>query len=109
MQNKNYIDENQLWNYDAYSAYSEDQNTPNPADPSHPWVFSTLYINLRFTRQDLGIVYRLALPVTILLLIVGFSFWANLESRVDTTMNVLLVVGALYIVIGSVIPFVGYV
>lgn len=103
-----YINENQLWNYEAFTAYTLDEIVPNPADANNPWHFSTLYINLRFARQDLGIVYRLALPVTILLLIVGFSFWADLESRVDTTMNVLLVVGALYIVIGQVIPFVGY-
>lgn len=74
---------------------------------------------------------RLALPVTIFLMIVGFSFWADSEKRVDIALTMTLVVAALYlgdttihtyvpcihtftvpwcpaIVIGQVIPFVGY-
>jgi hypothetical protein len=50
----------------------------------------------------------LALPVTVLLIIVGFSFWSEAEGRVDITLQMLLVVSALYLVVGQVIPFVGY-
>ena len=44
-----------------------------------------------------GIVLRLALPVTIFLLIVGFSFWADPDKRVDIALNMTLVVAALYL------------
>ena len=69
---------------------------------------------------------RLALPVTIFLIIVGFSFWGDPEKRLEIALNMTLVVAALYLgktssvlllhhflslvttVIGQVIPFVGY-
>lgn len=63
---------------------------------------------LGFIRQSFGVVFRLALPITIFLFIVGFSFWAEEEKRIDITVNMLLVIAALYLVIGQVIPFVGY-
>ena len=65
--------------------------------------------------------------MTIFLVIVGFSFWADPDKRVDITLNMTLVVAALYLgnntlslpfvnifttssftVIGQIIPFVGY-
>lgn len=45
----------------------------------------------------LGVVLRLALPVSVFLMIVGFSFWADVEKRVDVTLQILLVVAALYL------------
>lgn len=63
---------------------------------------------MNFARQSFGIVFRLALPITIFLFIVGFSFWAEEDKRIDITVNMLLVISALYLVIGQVIPFVGY-
>ncbi len=38
----------------------------------------------------------------------GFSFWAAEDKRIDVVMNMLLVTAALYLVIGTVIPLVGY-
>jgi hypothetical protein len=44
-----------------------------------------------------GVVLRLALPVSVFLMIVGFSFWADVDKRVDVTLQMLLVVAALYL------------
>jgi hypothetical protein len=44
-----------------------------------------------------GIVLRLALPVTIFLLTVGFSFWADPEKRVDIALSMTFVVAVLYL------------
>ena len=46
---------------------------------------------------SVGIILRLALPVTIFLLIVGFSFWGDSDKRVDIALNMTLVVAALYL------------
>ena len=59
-------------------------------------------------RASFGVVYRLALPVLLLLLLVGLTFWGSPESRIDTTITILLAVSALYIVIFSSVPMLGY-
>jgi hypothetical protein len=40
--------------------------------------------------------------------VVGLSFMASVEQRIEVTLEILLVIAALYIVIGRAIPFVGY-
>mmetsp|Transcript_983 Transcript_983/g.1321 ORF Transcript_983/g.1321 Transcript_983/m.1321 type:complete len:428 (+) Transcript_983:129-1412(+) len=97
---------NQLWIYQSYSGFIINKASPSPANPSRK--FSTAYINLAFQRQKMGIVLRLALPVTVFVVIVGFSFWTSLDMRVDVTLQMILVISALYLVISQVIPFVGY-
>ena len=42
---------------------------------------------------------RYALPILILLLLSAATFWADANSRIDTTMTILLSVSALYVVI----------
>jgi hypothetical protein len=59
-------------------------------------------------RQGSGVIVRLILPITILLLLSGLTFWISIENRVDTTITLLLAVSALYIVILQNIPMVGY-
>lgn len=104
---ENYIELNQLWSYNSYSAYVQIVNSPIIFNPNRK--YSTGYFNLSFSRQSFGIVYRLALPIAIFLVLVGFSFWAdNIHKRIDVTLQMLLVVAALYLVIGQIIPFVGY-
>ena len=44
----------------------------------------------------------------IVVIVVGLTFWANVDSRIDTTMTILLSVSALYVVILSNIPLLGY-
>eukprot|EP01036_Dinobryon_divergens_P032300 gene32300-41860_t len=97
---------NQLWQYEAYSALVTSVAKPIPYNTKRK--FSVMTVNLKFKRQSLGVVLRLALPVSVFLMIVGFSFWADVEKRVDVTLQILLVVAALYLVIGQVIPLVGY-
>ena len=59
-------------------------------------------------RRSFGVVYRLALPVLLLLLLVGLTFWGDHAGRVDTTITILLATSALYIVIFSSTPMLGY-
>ena len=42
---------------------------------------------------------RYALPILILLILCAATFWADAETRIDTTMTILLSVSALYVVI----------
>ena len=97
---------NNLWNYLDWNytiSYSLQPSSSNPAR-----TFSLMTVSLFFSRQYLGFVYRLGVPILLFLLIVGFSFWAELEERVDIGLQILLITVALYIVVGSSIPFVGY-
>jgi hypothetical protein len=74
----------------------------------HNRQYSTLSVSLDFQRRSFGIVYRLALPVLMFLLLVGFAFWAELDHRVEITVTMVLAVSAFYLIIGQVIPLVGY-
>ena len=51
---------------------------------------------------------RFAVPILLLLILAGLTFWANVDSRVDTAMTILLSVSALYVVIIGNIPQLGY-
>jgi hypothetical protein len=102
----NYVDMNQLWTYNYFTAYSIIVPSPVLLNPNRK--YSTAYLNMRFQRQSLGVVYRLGLPIAMFLVLVGFSFWADINKRIDVTLQMLLVVSALYLVIGQIIPFVGY-
>jgi hypothetical protein len=97
---------NELWTFRDYSAYIDNLLDPSPTNPARR--YSTAFVTLSFDRESRGIVYRLALPVMIFLVVVGASFWAAEEQRIDITLQVLLLVSALYVVIGQSIPFVGY-
>jgi hypothetical protein len=97
---------NQIWTFKDYSSSVLVENQPLPGYPDR--AFWTVYVSLGFERQSQGIVFRLALPVLILLVIVGISFYVAIEVRIDVAVNMILVVAALYLVIGQEIPFVGY-
>lgn len=105
---------NSLWTYNFYTGYVMNLASPTTTDPSRQ--YSTAFINLSFSRQDfgngfnsillaffyniywfVGILLRLAVPVTVFLIIVGCSFWADIEKRVDVTLMMILVVAALYV------------
>ena len=102
----NYIQENQLWTFEDYSCYTVIENLGSPLNPERS--YATTYINLRFQRQSLGIVYRLTLPIIIFVAVVGISFYGELNERISVSLEILLVISALYIVIGQTIPLVGY-
>jgi hypothetical protein len=90
-----------LWNYISNSFVI---NFYTPGVPSFPQAFITMTVQ----RESSGITYRLAFPVMLLLLLVGLTFWGESGARVDTTLNILLAVSALYIVIFSSIPMLAY-
>lgn len=96
----------EIWRYNGYNQFNATVATPSPTNPNR--AYSTAYVSLDFSRQSRGIIYRLALPVMIFLVVVGASFWAAEDQRIDITLQVLLLASTLYIVIGQSIPFVGY-
>jgi hypothetical protein len=56
-----------------------------------------------------GVVVRLAIPITMLLVLAGCTFWVgHPESRINATSGLIIAVTALYIVLISNVPFVGY-
>lgn len=71
-------------------------------------TYETLHMKIYIERQGTGVLMRFAMPILILLLLAGLTFWANFETRIDTTMTILLSVSALYVVILGSIPQVGY-
>lgn len=92
--------ENPLWIYDndgtTYDVYISSSG------------FTNAIYNIGMLRDGSGIVVRLILPATLLILLGGLTFWSNYEGRVDSTITLLLAVSALYIVIIANIPLVGY-
>ena len=92
--------ENPIWTYDNSSTNSE------------TYVSSSGFLNaihhLYVDRRGNGIVIRLILPIAMLIMLAGLTFWSDYESRVDSTVTLLLSVSALYIVILANIPLLGY-
>lgn len=103
---KSIISTNQLWTYQSYAAEIKATEVPSPVNPDR--TYSTMYLNMAFERQSLGIIYRLALPILIFVVIVGVAFWSDENNRIEVTLQMILVVSALYIMIGQSIPLVGY-
>lgn len=65
-------------------------------------------MKLDISRVSEGILVRLAFPVILLIVIAGITFWSHEDSRIDTTMTLLLAISALYIVVFSTVPLLGY-
>lgn len=70
--------------------------------------FQNIRILMDVARVHDGIMVRLAFPVLLLIFIGAITFWSYEDSRIDTTMNLLLAVSALYIVVFSTVPLLGY-
>lgn len=96
---------NPLW---TYSSYTTVVYNPNYGSTKSGATKDTLFVYLNIQRQSSGIIYRLAVPIMLLLLLVGLTFWSDYKARVDTTISILLAISALYIVIFSSIPLLGY-
>lgn len=92
--------QNPAWTYDnsstSYDVYTSSSGFSNP-----------IY-HVVMSRQGAGIVVRLILPITMLVILAGLTFWADYENRVDSTTTLLLAISALYIVILANIPLLGY-
>jgi hypothetical protein len=101
-----YIKEDPLWKYREAFTTVEEQRLGSFFDPNRN--YSTISIILEFERESYGILFRLALPILMFLFLVGFAFWSDISHRVEVTITMLLAVSAFYLIIGQVIPFVGY-
>lgn len=71
------------------------------------WPAYVLF-TVTLARESSGVVVRFVIPLTLLILLSTLTFWISYESRVDTTITLLLATSALYIVILQNIPMVGY-
>ena len=78
------------------------------ADYSHSnieRIFPLVNLQVRIQREGSGILTRFAFPVLVLLILAGFTFWDDFDTRVQITLTILLSVSALYVVvIGSIPP-----
>jgi hypothetical protein len=101
-------------NYDGKETFSSNPLwTYEPTDTSNGYYVSSsgfwnVIYHIAVSRQGKGIIVRLILPITLLILLAGLTFWAEYSGRVDSTITLLLAVSALYIVILSNIPLLGY-
>jgi hypothetical protein len=97
---------NRLWTYETSSSTIIQDKASIFFHPHRR--FSTVLLQIRFSRQNFGILLRMVLPIAIFMTVVAFTFWADLSKRIDVSVQMLLVVSSLYFVIGQFIPFVGY-
>lgn len=103
---QSYVDENQMWFYDTYSCYTVLENLGSPLNPLRSYY--TTYLNIRLARKSYGVLCRLALPITIFMIVVGLSFFAKAESRIYIAMEVLFLMATFFVIVGDTIPLVGY-
>ena len=82
------------------------------ADYSHSnieRIFPLVNLQVHIKREGSGVLSRFAFPVLVLLILAGFTFWDDFESRVQITLTILLSVSALYVVVIGSIPPIGYI
>ena len=100
--------QNPVWKTDvgdySYEVYARDLSL----NPNVSRVYDVAAVTVYVDRDGSGVLVRFALPILILLCLAGVTFWAEIGSRIDTTMTVLLSVSALYVVIIGNIPLLGY-
>ena len=70
--------------------------------------FVNCIYHISVTRQSLGAMNRITVPILYFMLFVGLTYWVNPEHRLDICIGILLAVSALYIVVLANIPLVGY-
>jgi hypothetical protein len=97
--------QNPVWQWNENSDSCTVYYDPKGNSPIWP---SYAEFQLSISRQGDGLIVRLVLPITLLLILSALTFWITYENRVDTTITILLSVSALYIVILQNIPMVGY-
>lgn len=99
---------NPIWYHEEGDVHAYVYISDYTTDPKSPQLYQELELVLDITRQADGMMTRFALPILMLLFLAGLTFWASFDSRVDTTMTILLSVSALYVVIIGNIPQLGY-
>lgn len=96
------IRQNPLWTFDS-AAVAFDSIT---FTGFYPRSVGTVQITVK--RQNEGMIWRLAVPILLLVVLAGVAFWADPIDRMNITITVLLSVSALYIVVFQNIPMIGY-
>jgi hypothetical protein len=81
--------------------------------------YTTLYLNNGFSpraaavayieveRMSEGVLWRLGVPILLLVTLASLAFWAHPDQRVPTTVTLLLALSAMYLVIFQSIPMIG--
>jgi hypothetical protein len=103
--------ENPIWehtvgDYDYFIEVENRQATVNGQLIDRFFVKGMVGINVQ--RKSVGVVMRLGIPIMFMCLLSATTFWAAQNTRVDTTLTLLLAIAALYIVVFSNIPLLGY-
>ena len=62
------VKSNQLWTYLGYTASIADVSQPSAQNPLRK--FSMFFLGLQFQRKSQGIIFRLAVPILIFLIII---------------------------------------
>ena len=93
--------QNKIWSYQSSYAYKT-------VAYYNDLPFDRLIFDIEIQRKSQGLIMRLSVPIMLLLILVSLTYWADAESRVDSTITILLAVSALYIVIFDNIPMLGY-
>jgi hypothetical protein len=68
---------------------------------------SIVLVSIKLSRKSLGVLKRLGIPILLLVILSGITFWADPSDRVSTTVDLLLALTTLYLVIFANIPMVG--
>lgn len=103
------FEKNVIWAHKAGDYYAEKaKQVTYLGDSETTKVYDVLTIFLRVTRESNGVVLRFLLPILALMVMGGWIFWIAVEERANATLNVLVAVSAMYIIVFSNIPLVGY-
>jgi hypothetical protein len=104
--------DNSVWDHTLNDVetyiFKETQKRQLSSSFSYNRTYDHGIIMITISRQSDGVLIRLGLPVLMLMVLSGFVYWAAMESRIDSTMTILLSVSALYIVVFGNIPLLGY-
>eukprot|EP01038_Epipyxis_sp_PR26KG_P010601 gene10601-14241_t len=106
--NKQYsFKNNPIWKFLSYEVKINEQFSPLGLTTVSRLV-SQGYIILYLQRESSGIIIRFGVPILLVTLLGGFLFWLRAEERVSNSITLILTVSALYVVVTSSIPLVGY-
>jgi hypothetical protein len=99
---------NPIWSHKKNDYITFVNNRDLTLSPENPRIFEEGVVELYVTRESDGVLYRFALPILMLILLTGMSFWASPPLRIGVSMSLLIAVFTVYIVILFNIPLVGY-
>ena len=66
------------------------------------------YVTFVIARKSTGVIIRLCVPILIIMVLCGFSYWSSASDRVAINVTGLLAIAAVYVGVVGAIPMVGY-